>query len=185
MKIEPVSNLARLAQWNFESASLALIVEHIEEHKNILLTGPVGSGKTSLLKDLISLTDPEHHFGYLYRNGMNTTYNERNIHPWDVHRVAGAINVDFDHAANDELKIGNVKAPDFFIVDDVGVEFDRITEMLTAMSCTGTLATNHVIYRDTFGPSFFRRQKYYDMVIKLEKYHQSGAVYTAKYPQLR
>ncbi|MGN7309443.1 hypothetical protein ACTHQ2_26210, partial [Bacillus subtilis] len=149
MKIEPVSNLARLAQWNFESASVALIVEHIEEHKNILLTGPVGSGKTSLLKDLISLTNPELHFGYIYRNGANTTYNERHIHPWDVHRVAGAINVDFDQAASDELKIGSIQAPDFFVVDDVSAEFDLITEMLTSMRCTGTLATNHVIYRDT------------------------------------
>ncbi|MGP3788457.1 hypothetical protein [Paenibacillus sp. 1A_MP2] len=185
MKIEPVSNLARLAEWNFDPASFSLIVEHIEEYRNILITGPVGSGKTSLLKDLILLTDPEHHFGYLYRNGMNATYNERNIHPWDVRRVARAINLDSDYAASDVLKIGSVKAPDFFVVDDVGAEFDRITEMLTSMRCTGTLATNHVIYRDTFGPSFFRRQKYYDMVIKLEKYHQGGAVYTAKHPQLR
>lgn len=186
MNIEPISNEERLAVWNFDSSAASDILYYIALRKNILITGPAGCGKTSLLKDLISLTDPSERFGFIYRTVGAATYGERDIHPWDIHRVNGSLNLgtadDFE-----VLKLGTIMLPDFFVMDDIGAYFEELTARLAAMDARGSFATkqlNVLKQREFFNTQFFR-DSFYDMVIYLEKYHQGGLVFTMEHPQTR
>lgn len=171
------NHLLKLIEWGVDGSTAEIILDCILNNSNILITGPVGSGKTLLLKELISMKDPDSKFGYLYRHPSEIGLSNYGIHPSDIHRVSGSVNMATTFRSNwgDQLMIASdsisLHQTDFFVVDDVTRDdFSEITDFLSSIHMNGTLGTCFLRNEKDALYVFRQQQQYYDLMVYVQSY---------------
>lgn len=171
--------LLKLIEWGVDGSTAEIILDCILNNQNVLITGPVGSGKTLLLKELISMKDPDSKFGYLYRHPTEIGLSNYGIYPSDIHRVSGSVNMETTLRSNwgKQLMIASdsisLHQTDFFVVDDVRRDdFSEITDFLSSINMNGTLGTCFLRNEKDASYVFRQQQQYYDLMVYVQGYKQ-------------
>lgn len=125
MEVEPrTAHNAQIAlEWTGDPIKALWIAEAIESKKNILILGPVGSGKTKLINDLLLMSLPEENFRYIFRS-PGEEFTEYDLHSEFHNRVEYSINMNFDkfHVLKKGISPKEQSywmKPDFYVIDDL------------------------------------------------------------------
>jgi AAA+ ATPase superfamily predicted ATPase len=110
-------------QWTDDPAEARWIAEAVEEYRNILIMGPLASGKTKLLNELLRMSLPEDRFRYIYRS-ENGVFNDYELHREFHSRVEYAINLIYEpfHMVKRGIPTDQPafwEKPKFYVIDDI------------------------------------------------------------------
>jgi type IV secretory pathway ATPase VirB11/archaellum biosynthesis ATPase len=164
-------NVQPLVEWGISTETALQLLTAMREGKNILICGPVGSGKTKLLNELVSYISPERKFCYVHAHPI-TDYSVEN-------RNADKMGSSIDLQSFCEQRTPQASGenslyvePDYCVIDDL--YRDQTKEVIARLELgevKGTIAT--VYLRDNADDREFIITEigmYFDVMIYVHRY---------------
>ncbi|QOY37615.1 hypothetical protein AWH56_008545 [Anaerobacillus isosaccharinicus] len=168
----PVTSTKTLKEWGCDEFIAESVNSAIKEKKNILIVGDLASGKTKMMNELISLSNPNMKYQFFYNSRGNENLLEQGYIVEERNRSRLIDSVD---TLSQPCNIN--ESVDFVVIDDVfREELVTIIKQLHDNKKEGTIATAFLRSESDLELIAIHLKKHFDLMIYLNGYKNTQSI---------